>query len=189
VRSPYTAQCASWISMRSLLLDSKEFRTRCLCTSEHTAAGGEDFHSRGLRTFAPANARSAALLSSITHPTSSDVQPAMAGSIVVISAKCSRSVAAPGAGPTALTDAQFEISLDGVPRTTAIGRTSLYWPRKNPNSVVRLKDCRPGKRSSSRSNNDMTLTMRPTGLGSGIDKTGQGPTWPVSVCRIKSRVA
>jgi hypothetical protein len=154
---------------------SEEFRTRCLCTSEHTAAGGEDFHSRGLADICACKCAQRRAAEQ-HHPPHFTVQPAMAGSIVVISAKCSRSVAAPGAGPTALTDAQFEISLDGVPRTTAIGRTSLYWPRKNPNSVVRLKDCRPGKRSSSRSNNDMTLTMRPTGLGSGIDKAARTNT-------------
>ena len=44
---------------------------------------------------------------------------AVAGSTAVILVKCSsrRSVATPGTGPTAMTGAQFEIRIDGTPRT------------------------------------------------------------------------
>ena len=53
------------------------------------------------------------------------------------------------------------------------GAQILKKPR-NPNSVVRLKDLQTGERSSSHSSpgssNGMALKLRPTGLGSGIDK-------------------
>jgi hypothetical protein len=76
--------------------------------------------------------------------------------------------------PDSTTGAQFEISIDGVPRTYRDRKdlallAAQILKSKIPNSVVRLKTCRWGKRSSSRSKN-MTLTMRPTGLGTGIDK-------------------
>ena len=60
----------------------------------------------------------------------------------------------------------------------ATGRTSLCRARRflkarNPNSVVRLKDLQTGRDvidSSRGSSNGMALKLRPTGLGSGIDK-------------------
>jgi len=75
--------------------------------------------------------------------------------------------------------AQFELSVDGVPRSyrdrNALAlQAAQILKSRNPNSVVRLKTCRRGKRSSShssrRNNNGMALKLRPTGLGSGIDK-------------------
>jgi hypothetical protein len=49
-----------------------------------------------------------------------------------------------------MTGAQFEISIDGVPRTYRDRKDLAYWPRrflksKNPNSVVRLKDLQAGE--------------------------------------------
>ena len=56
-----------------------------------------------------------------------------------------------------MTGAQFEISIDGVPRTYRDRKdlallAAQILKSKNPNSVVRLKDWRAGKRSSSHSN-------------------------------------
>jgi hypothetical protein len=67
-----------------------------------------------------------------------------------------------------MTGAQFEVSIDGVPQTYRDRKdlallAAQILKSKNPNSVVKLKACRPGKRSSSRSIKVMTRTMRPLG--------------------------
>jgi hypothetical protein len=60
-----------------------------------------------------------------------------------------RAVAAPGAGSTAMTGAQFEISRDGVPRSYrdrkdyAMEAARLI-KSKNPHSMVEVKDLRSG---------------------------------------------
>jgi hypothetical protein len=61
----------------------------------------------------------------------------------------------PGARLAAMTGAQFEISIDGVPIAT--GRRPRFTDRagfeiQNPNSVVRLKDLQTGQEIVSRSN-------------------------------------
>jgi len=66
-----------------------------------------------------------------------------------------------------MTGAQFEIRIDGTPRTCrdrkdlALQGAQILKPR-NPNSVVRLKDLESGEESSSRSrrrNNNGMLTL------------------------------
>jgi len=69
-----------------------------------------------------------------------------------------------------MTGAQFELSIDGVPRSyrdrkdLALQSAQILKSR-NPNSVVRLKDLQTGRRSSSRSspgnNNAMPLKLHP----------------------------
>jgi hypothetical protein len=57
--------------------------------------------------------------------------------------------AASGTGSTGMTGAQFEISIDGVPRTYRDQKdlallAAQILKSKNPNSVVRLKDLESG---------------------------------------------
>jgi hypothetical protein len=74
--------------------------------------------------------------------------------------------------------AQFAISIDGVPRTyrdrqDIALQTARFLKSRNPHSVVKLKDLETGEETVvafKSSNNPMTLTMRPTGLGSGFYK-------------------
>jgi len=75
--------------------------------------------------------------------------------------------------------AQFEISIDGVPRSYRDRKdialqSAQFLKSRNPNSVVKLRDLQSGEETMSRSskgnNNGMALTMRPTGLGQGIYK-------------------
>ena len=78
-----------------------------------------------------------------------------------------------------MTGAQFEISIDGVPRTYRDQKelallAAQILKSRNPNSVVKLKDLKTGERSSSRSrrrNNNGNAhaadrTDRPTGSSS-----------------------
>ena len=70
-----------------------------------------------------------------------------------------------------MTGAQFEISIDGVPRTYRDQKdlallAAQILKSRNPNSVVRLKDLKTGEaivsRSSRRNNNGMlTLLIGP----------------------------
>ena len=70
-----------------------------------------------------------------------------------------------------MTGAQFEISIDGVPRThrdqkNIALQSAQILKSRNPNSVIRLKDLKTGQRLSShsrrRNNNGMlALPLRP----------------------------
>ena len=80
-----------------------------------------------------------------------------------------------------MTEAQFEISIDGVPRTyrdrkdLALQSAQLLKSR-NPNSVVRLKDLKTEKRSPSRSRrrNNNGMPTLPIGPLAGLAQSESG---------------
>ena len=83
---------------------------------------------------------------------SSDVRPVVAGSTAVISVKCSstRGHCHTRHRINRMTGAQFEISIEGVPRTYRdqkdLALQSAQIPKSRiPNSVVRLKDLKTGE--------------------------------------------
>ena len=79
--------------------------------------------------------------------------------------------------------AQFELSVDGVPRSYRDRKdlalqSARILKSRNPNSVVKLKDLQTGEEIviAFKVGNNNALKLRPTGLGSGIDK--DRPTTP-----------
>jgi hypothetical protein len=96
---------------------------------------------------APSASSSRTTKASIT----SGVRAAMAGSIAAILAKCSstKGLAAPGAGSTAMTGAQFEIRIDGTRRTYRDRKdyameAARFLKSKNLHSMVEVKDLQSG---------------------------------------------
>jgi hypothetical protein len=83
--------------------------------------------------------------------TSFDARPAAAGLTAAISAKCSstKGLATAATGPTAMRGAQFEIRIDGTPRTYRDRKdyaieAARFIKSKQPHNIVEVKDLQSG---------------------------------------------